>query len=133
MSARSSYRAPKLAALVTVSDLAKEVGIPKRTLAWRLSKLWQRDTEEGRGDWRYQLAADGKILINRERLQARHPALFERRYVARREFESLIDRVERVESEQKRVRIDQRAIRRDFADLRDRVNLSNSGQGAERH
>lgn len=133
MSGRKPYRTPKLAALVTVADLAKEAGIPKRTFAWRLSKLWERDVAQGHGDWRYQLAADGKILINRERLVARHPALLQRRYVARREFESLIDRVEGVEAEQRRVRIDQRAVRRDFAELRDRVNLSNSGQGAEHH
>lgn len=108
------------------------MGIAKRRCARRLEALWTTDLEKGHADWRFRVGKSetGQILINLEALRARHPSLFERRYVSRAEVESIIDRLEGVEAEQRRVRIDQRAIRRDFAELRDRVN---SGRDTATH
>jgi hypothetical protein len=119
-----SSRPPKLAALVPIAEVASMMGIAKRRCARRLEALWASDLEKGHADWRFRVGSSdtGQILINLEALRVRHPALFERRYVSRAEVESIIDRLENVEAEQRRVRVDQRAVRRDFAELRDRVS-----------
>ena len=120
-------RHPRLAQLVSVAEVARIADRPKRTMARHLARLWERDEERGGADWRYRMAEDGKILINLERLRARHPALFERRYVARGEFESLIKRVEGVELSQHRARNEVRELRKVCEEAKSRATSGHSG------
>ena len=104
MPPRKSYRTPKLTVLVPIAEVANMMGIPKWKAGRRLESLWASDAAKGQADWRVRVGSDtGQILINLEALRERHPALFERRYVSRHEFESMIDRQESFEKSQRSV------------------------------
>lgn len=98
----SAQRSPRPIRLHTVSEIARMVGRPRRTVLYQLTRLIARAETEGRAiDWAIRFSSPcerAMWLFNLSALRRAHPALFERRYVTRPEFEVLEDRVAHIET-----------------------------------
>jgi hypothetical protein len=90
-------RVPVVAAHVSIPQLARMKGVPRRTLHRTLMALWAPDVAEGRGQWLYRVKR--KWWVNLSRLRVAHPAFFEQRYVDRTDFDEMLARMAQFEAQ----------------------------------
>ncbi len=75
---------PRLERLASVPELAREAGVSRWTMKRRLLCLFATHG----GDWMFTLGGGG-FAINRSRLKAAHPHVFERRLASREDLEDV--------------------------------------------
>lgn len=90
----------KLHPLAKISECARQLQRPYRWTYRLLMRLAARDRDAGLALaehwWEGFFDHGAKKLVNLARLRAVHPALFERRWVSREEYDDLTARVERL-------------------------------------
>ena len=92
-------RVPRLERLRSIAEIARMVDRPRRTMLRQLMNLHRVTRANGGREWLFRAKVQGKWLINLSILWSEHPALFERRYPKREEFEELRARVETLENQ----------------------------------
>jgi hypothetical protein len=106
-------RLPRVGALRTVGEIARMMGRPYRSTLRLLVSMAKRDVDDGMPPERVWLVDPGRgkvKLVNLQRLHAAHPALFERRYVSREEYDDLARMVTEVRTELHQLRQRYRAL-----------------------
>lgn len=99
--------------LSTISEIAKHIRRPYRQTLRLLVGMARRDASEGeRGKWLIDNGPGKRKLVNLQSLRASHPALFERRYVSREEYEDVVESLRALRDDLHKMRQQVRALQR---------------------
>jgi len=114
--------------LVSLPAYARMRGVAYTTMHRTLMALARADVaEHGRCDWLHDSGHGRKKWINLSRLKRAHPVLFHARFVAREEFEGVVERVSELEAGQTDLRKRTQAIAASVRDVRGEVARRKAG------